>query len=45
MKKRRGKTNVLLCLIIVLSFLIRIWQLDKIPAGFFCDEALIDYLS
>lgn len=43
MKKRREKTNILLCLIIVLSFLIRIWQLDKIPAGFFCDEASIGY--
>jgi 4-amino-4-deoxy-L-arabinose transferase-like glycosyltransferase len=43
MKKRREKTNILLCLIIVFTFLIRIWQLDKIPAGFFCDEASIGY--
>jgi 4-amino-4-deoxy-L-arabinose transferase-like glycosyltransferase len=30
-------------LILVLGFLIRIWDLDKNPAGFFCDEASIGY--
>jgi len=35
--------NILLFLILVLGFLIRVWDLDKNPAGFFCDEASIGY--
>lgn len=29
--------------IFLISFLVRIWNLDKNPAGFFCDEASIGY--
>jgi len=34
---------VLVFLVIVSSFLIRVWQLDSNPAGFFCDEAVGAY--
>lgn len=39
--------QALLILILVFSFLIRFWQLDTNPAGFFCDEASmgVDALS
>jgi 4-amino-4-deoxy-L-arabinose transferase-like glycosyltransferase len=33
----------LLCCIIVLGFLVRIYHVDTNPAGFFCDEASIGY--
>ncbi|MBN1262746.1 MAG: glycosyltransferase family 39 protein [Candidatus Pacebacteria bacterium] len=36
---RRG----ILLLILVLAFLLRIWQVGQNPAGFFCDEAAIGY--
>ncbi|OGK35226.1 hypothetical protein A3F60_03700 [Candidatus Roizmanbacteria bacterium RIFCSPHIGHO2_12_FULL_39_8] len=34
---------IILVTILLLSFFIRAWQLDKNPAGFFCDEASIGY--
>lgn len=33
------KTKIILISIILFSFLLRFWQLDRNPAGFFCDEA------
>lgn len=35
--------NFLLVLILILGFSIRIWNIDKNPAGFFADEASIGY--
>lgn len=35
--------NLLLLLILLFSVIIKIWQLDTNPAGFFCDEAQIGY--
>jgi len=35
--------NFLLVIILIIGFLIRVWNLDKNPAGFFCDEASIGY--
>lgn len=45
--KKNAKINLCLILILFFSFLIRFWQLDTNPAGFFCDEASmgIDALS
>lgn len=45
--KKITKANFVLILILIFSFLIRTWQLDANPAGFFCDEASmgVDALS
>lgn len=37
------KKNVFLLLILFFSFTTRFWQLDRNPAGFFCDEASTGY--
>lgn len=40
---RKNSFYVLFFLILFLGFAIRIWDLDKNPAGFFCDEASMGY--
>lgn len=37
------KKRSLLILILFLSFSVRLWKIDQIPQGFFCDEASIGY--
>ncbi|MCL4386324.1 MAG: glycosyltransferase family 39 protein [Cyanobacteria bacterium] len=41
--RKNGLIYFLLALIVVLGFFIRTYKLDKIPAGFFCDEAITGY--
>lgn len=37
------KEKFFLAVILIFSFIIRVWDLNKNPAGFFCDEASIGY--
>jgi len=37
------KQKILLFLILILAFFLRVVNLEKAPAGFFCDEASIGY--
>ena len=41
----KQKTLILLLLILLIGGFIRVWKLDSIPWGFFCDEASIGYNS
>jgi predicted membrane-bound mannosyltransferase len=40
---RKRIVFVAFLIIIGLGFFLRVWDLDKNPAGFFCDEASIGY--
>jgi 4-amino-4-deoxy-L-arabinose transferase-like glycosyltransferase len=40
---RKYYIYLLLFVIILIGFLIRVWDVDKNPAGFFCDEASVGY--
>jgi len=38
---KKNQIKILLGLILILATIIRIWNLQNNPAGFFCDEASI----
>lgn len=40
---KKYQSAILVLLVIIFSFLVRVWQLDKNPAGFFSDEAVGGY--
>src|SRR5438876_936530 len=42
---KRFLISLILTLIILLGFIVRVYNLEKIPAGFFCDEASTGYNS
>lgn len=41
--KKNVKYLIVLVFIVLLGFFVRIYKLDQIPSGFFCDEAGVEY--